>query len=381
MFRHLDRVLGLTMTDLLHTSDISFSGTHPLEVHLLYIRNLSNSAGMRSVLADIHGYSESESRKIAIKAARFVDLGLTYLDAASAVPERIRPVMQYYGYMNLAVAVVLIHRPTNWEKYRTHGAQDRTGSLSHLQLGSKVVEIGDGVLGLFNCVITGQSLPRNTRLTLRDLLNPIPMLTVELKEHFNHNAGRIRVWPTVTIDTSSSKCECQIKFEIVANGSDISANQAFPFPAAVFEEALPLLTSDFVRREITDTMALYVSKRSWNQSDFENAIAFRNKTAWQCVNFGGHSFVQESSNEESLEWIWQYHKRCRLLATLPASLLTSFLFSSLARYRPNLLDSVEETKINLLGRMFLAENPGFMIPAFRNLYYGRIHRVREAITY
>jgi hypothetical protein len=63
----------------------------------------------------------------------------------------------------------------------------------------------------------------------------------------------------------------------------------------------------------------------------------------------------------------------------PLGLLLAFALASLYRYRPNLLDSIESSKISLIFDVFLNEADGFLLPAFRNLIYGELlclHRSR-----
>lgn len=85
------------------------------------------------------------------------------------------------------------------------------------------------------------------------------------------------------------------------------------------------------------------------------------------INFGG----QEVDANGHVAFSWQVNSGSPLIPTLSASLLLSFVLASLSRYRPNLLDHVETSKVNLLFDVYSSEADGFVIPAFRNLLYGQ----------
>ena len=60
-----------------------------------------------------------------------------------------------------------------------------------------------------------------------------------------------------------------------------------------------------------------------------------------------------------------------MLPALTAHLLLAFALSSLCRYRANLLEQVLSSEISLLMEVFEGESDSTIIPAFRNLLFGR----------
>ena len=86
---------------------------------------------------------------------------------------------------------------------------------------------------------------------------------------------------------------------------------------------------------------------------------------FRACNFGG----QQVNGNLSVEFMWRFERASPILPTLTAGLLLSFVLASLSRYRANIVNRVESSKVNLLCEVFSSEADGFMIPAFRNLLY------------
>ncbi len=86
---------------------------------------------------------------------------------------------------------------------------------------------------------------------------------------------------------------------------------------------------------------------------------------FRACNFGG----QFANASLVVEYMWRFDRSSPILPTMTAGLLLSFALASLSRYRANVLDRVESSKVNLLCEVFSSESDGFMIPAFRNLLY------------
>ncbi len=86
---------------------------------------------------------------------------------------------------------------------------------------------------------------------------------------------------------------------------------------------------------------------------------------FKACNFG----AQHVNANLTVEYLWRFDRSSPILPTLTAGLLLSFVLASLARYRANILDRVESSKVNLLCEVFASEADGFMLPAFRNLLY------------
>lgn len=156
----------------------------PLKGHLAHIRNLASPAGLAPVLKERHGFRGQEAREFSKTISPFIAQGLQFFEASNHANHRVRPVLQYYAYLNLAVATVLIFRPPNWHAYRSHGAEDFTRSLKTISLSSKVVRVRKGVITLFHSILCAGALPKGP-IRLKDLLIPIRMISSELHHAFN----------------------------------------------------------------------------------------------------------------------------------------------------------------------------------------------------
>ena len=86
------------------------------------------------------------------------------------------------------------------------------------------------------------------------------------------------------------------------------------------------------------------------------------------INFGGHHVIEYFNNPKSYySWYSMNHKE--FIPTITASLLLSFSFASIVRYRPILLNKLMDSRLNFLFDIFVREADGFLLPAFRNLLY------------
>src|SRR5262249_52401123 len=104
----------------------------PIAAHVAYLRHLVRPSVLEQLLRDRHGCTKGKSKALASDIAPFLDQALLFYDSSRNIPLRVRPVLQYYAYLNFAVATVLIYEPNGWQQYRKHGAEDLTKSLQRI---------------------------------------------------------------------------------------------------------------------------------------------------------------------------------------------------------------------------------------------------------
>ena len=134
----------------------------------------------------------------------------------------------------------------------------------------------------------------------------------------------------------------------------------------LFRSAMPELANHYTVITKQPLRRSYTSKQRWSLGDRDQAEAFHHSMALRLINFGGQRVV----DDRSVQWGWRYHPNCPMIPTMSASLLLSSVIASLARYRANVLDAVENSDLNLLCELFTTESDAFVIPTFRNLLYG-----------
>jgi hypothetical protein len=149
----------------------------------------------------------------------------------------------------------------------------------------------------------------------------------------------------------------------------MSAKKNFPHPVASrrLETAMPLLTSQYVRERGSRQPVIYTSLEHWPSKT--TAIPSHRKNCIKLVNYGGHIVERSNQGAPRCMYAWQGTSRVRLLPTLTSILLFSFSLSSLARYRPALLDRITDSPFQLLIDSFVAESDHVFFSAIRNLLY------------
>ena len=96
----------------------------------------------------------------------------------------------------------------------------------------------------------------------------------------------------------------------------------------------------------------------------------------QVINFGGHTVVFNESKME-IEYNWYSMKYKDMISTLTASLLFSFSYASIARYRPSILNQLMNSRYNLIFDVFMKEADGHLLPSFRNLLYKEVIATKQ----
>jgi hypothetical protein len=350
----------------------------PVAAHLAHLRHLARPSGLQKVLRDVHEYPARDAKRLAEQVAPFVEQALNFHEVSRQAVARVRPLLQYYSYLNFAVAAVLIFRPPSWQDYKHHGAQDVARSLSRLTLASEIVRVRKGAISLFHSIVGGGPLP-SRNLTFRELVVPLPMLAAELDEFF-------RVRPLKLVVTASIQPPAAGDITHLANVYELKVHDEYEehrragflkrFPSKRLNGMMPVLTTAFSRSDVSDAVRRYISTQTWTTGHRDRAVRSLEESGLQLVNFGG----QLVDPEGSVQYFWRFDSRCALIPTATAGLLLSFALSSIVRYRANLLDRVESSKANLICEIFTSEAEGFMIPIFRNLLHGRAAHMERVST-
>lgn len=351
----MDGIIGPVLT--------ATTGGPPLQAHVAHLRHLSKPQTARRILKDRFNLNKEEVKESADPLAAHVNQALEFHEASRIVRHSVRPVLQYYSFLNLAVATILAYRPPNHLNTRSHGVSDRTHSLTAVDLSSKVIETDTGTVTKFHEILSAAPIERSV-FRLRELFVAIPMLAVELHDAFGVSITTIQV-RTSTItdnDTKPKPVRSQVQFN-VHWPSDTALNRK-RFPRKAVERAMPLLANGYEFASGDAQQAIYRSKKRWSTQQQRSASRTHSANCLRFVNFGGHITDSMGSHYQ-----WRYNPKTRILPTMTASLLTSFFLASVFRYRPKLARSLEDSRLNILAEVFINEADEFMLPAFRNLLY------------
>jgi hypothetical protein len=345
----------------------SFARMDPVAAHVAHIRHLARPAALEPFLRKRHGFGAQVAKKLAYEVAPFLDQALIFHDASRPAQLRIRPVLQYYTYLNLAVALVLIYQPLGWQGYRKHGVEDITRRLQRISLSSPAIRVRQGALTLFHSIISGARLPGQS-LTLRQLFVAIPMVSAELEQAFGLHSLSLRVSGGVRVTSGEADqlAGSYFTFQLSDRDNQPSGDPGLAkFPLNRLYKAMPALHTLYKPQQKRGHTRTFESRQKWSLGNKERAEIFHDSMAMKFINFG----AQEIDRTGQANYFWRVAKNCHILPTLTASLLLSFALASLSRYRANVLDRVESSQVNLLLEVFANEADGFVIPAMRNLLY------------
>ena len=269
--------------------------------------------------------------------------------------------LQYYCYLNLAVAVVVAYRPPNFEQYRLHGVEDRSHLLTTLNLRSVLVRAKRGAVPLFHSLMSGEQIERR-QFRLNELVGSIPLVRYELSELFGVPCECITAIEEVVKDGQSGLFHSQISFHC----SNVSGSDASLTKQRV-EKAMPDLARSYNLTKRQRHMLVYRSQRGWDTE--KDALREHRQNCMRLINYGGHMIQQDMLGTNSISYLWHGIARKPLLPTLSGALLLSFGLASICRYRPGLSKRVERSEVNLLLDIFVAEADAIVLPAMRNLLY------------
>jgi hypothetical protein len=341
----------------LFDNQYSVLGNNPLISHLTQIRLLCNPQSLITILIEVHSMSNSVARKLSKEVSPFIKQGLAFYETSATAPINVKPLLQYYAYLNFASAIVRIYQPPNWQFIKSHGVIDLTKSRTKIGINAKLVKIYNGVIPIFHSIFSDENL-FNESISLKELFSSIFMISVELTDHFNQ-----KLYP-ITVDHSIKKINNHYHSYIEYNMSNDS-NISLPIRRVL--KAIPSLRIEYNVHNKSTCSRVYISKMKWKLDDIKKASNFHNIKVLKLVNYGSQDV---KSNRENIKTRWNYNPGTRFLPLLSASLILSFAFSSLSRYRANLLSKSENTRLMNIFEVFINESDYFMVPAFRNLFYG-----------
>ena len=351
--------------DFLFPERSSYSTLPPLDAHICHLRHLSNPGAARLVLRKRFSVRTADLRKSAELFSAHIAQALDLYETAHASGPTVRPILQYYAYLNLAVAVILAYRPSNYVSYRQHGLQDRSATIQSLDLSSRVVEVTRGAIPLFHNVICSAGLPRRT-YRLREIVVAIPTISVELEDAFRVRSSQILAFQTLEFDRKTKRYHSQFRFELHTRDARRPVFRRIPVDR--LEQTLPHIKTAYKLKQRTDRLVIYSSKQEWVETDLESAQLFHRQSCFKAANAGGHQ-KYEDAGEPMTQFLWYLAPRTAVLPTMTASLMFAFVLASICRYRPCLVRQLEESRLNLLADVFVRESPGVLVPTFRNLLY------------
>ena len=334
-----------------------YSSVPALDVHVSHLRHLTNTRIARNILRERFRLNASQARETAKLVGEHVGQSLAFHEQSRSASAPVRPVLQYYCYLNLAVAAILAYRPTNFNQHGSHGVEDRTHALSTLKLSSIVVWVKRGAVPLFHSILSGVSL-YGKRFRLGQLAAGFQMVNHELEAEFGKAPQSIQVNDQVVKDMSGAWFS-EFSFEPEVGGQRIAPKR--------LKDAMPLLSSDYRQQPIVRDRIIYRSIANWTTRS--SALRIHKTNGLQLVNFGGHAMNSATFGSTGSIYMWRGVTRVPLLPTLSSILLMSFSLASVARYRPVLLQQAMASPIHLLLDTFVQEADGVYLPALRNLLY------------
>lgn len=348
----------------------------PIDAHLAMLRHLARPPALAQALFANHSYPMAKATKHAQTVAPYIQQGLAFLESAKRCAPSTQPLPRYYGYLNLAVAVVLIYQPANWQKHHSHGSKDLSRQLGRISLSAGVVAVETtGVIPLFHSVLCAGSLP-TAPITLRNLFSSVNLLAGELGQSFGVVTHTLEVGHRISLHKDSFHSHFELT---VPSQEGIEAR----FPSKRLGVAAPFLKKDYAMIEQRGGHRQYRSRRSWTKENLAAAEEYHYSTCLQLLNFGAQAITQTRGGTFNMATVdvhhrWSFTTSDPLLPALTASLLLSHAHSSISRYRPNLLGKIDSSRINLLFDSFALEADGLMVPAFRNLLSGEtVHLTRQ----
>ena len=333
----------------------------PVEAHCAHLRHIAAVATARRILRSKFGLSGSVLRDASSSVSAHVEQALHFHSQSLVAPQRIRPILQYYCYLNLAVAVVRAYRPPNFQQHRHHGVEDRSHSLKDLDLRSVLMVAKRGAVPLFHSLLSGEQI-YGRRFRLNELAASIPLISYELESLFGAKTQAIGVDEKVIQDGK------RYQSYVALRCADRNRGKARLTQARI-ERAMPSLRLHYQKVSTSYDSIVYHSKAGWHSQS--TAIRNHRSHCLQFVNYGGHSvFLQGGlTYNPSVEYSWHGISRKPLLPTLTGALLLSFGLASIARYRPVLAKRTEGSNVNVLLDTFIGEADAIVISAMRNLLY------------
>ena len=348
---------GLSMPEIIGPFKSISSTVSFLDAHIAHLRHLTNTGIARELLIKRFQFTAAQAKETAKLIGAHIGQSLEFHHQSRVAPITIRPVLQYYSYLNLAVATILAYRPPNYNQYRQHGVEDRTHALSSLDLSSIVLRVKQkGAVPLFHAIISDVPL-KNQRFRFGQLAAGFHMISHELETQFGKTPQAIQVIDEVKNISGSWYSEFSFTSFVGVKKAKIAPKK--------LEDAMPLLAADYQIEPSADEQIIYRSVASWsNQAE---ATRVHKTNGLKLINFGGHSFPPVGRPQ--CAYAWRGVSRVSLLPTLTSLMLLAFTLASVARYRPALLHKALNSPINLIVDTFIQEADAIYIPTIRNLLY------------
>ena len=346
------------MPNIIGPFEVVFSSMEPIEAHAAHLRHLSSDKAAKRLVQEKFRFTSQDSRQTSTILSSHVGQALQFHEESLKAPRSIRPMLQYYCYLNLAVAVVLAYKPPNFNQYRQHGVEDKSHALTTLCLSSVLVRAKKGAIPLFHSLMSDDSI-KGRQFRLNELAGCIPLVNYELSELFGVSSQNIIVNESVRKDNQSGFFYSRIQLQCGdGNGSKASLSRQR------VEKAMPALARAYTLTEDQRATLVYRSQQDWKVK--EDALKKHKSTCMRLINYCGHR-VQAGTLQPQYQW--HGIPRKGLLPTLSAALLLSFGLASISRYRPALARRIEGSEVNVLLDVFVAEADAIVIPAMRNLLY------------
>ena len=335
-----------------------FTSMSPLEAHAAHLRHLSSSDAAERLLQGKFAGTHKNTRESGAIVSAHVGQALEFYELGLKAPWTIRPVLQYYCYLNLAIAVVAAYRPSDVHNCRWHGVTDKSHLLSSIDLNSVLVRVNErGAIPLFHSLISGDGIEKST-FTLKQLVGAVRNLQFELSEIFDISLNRILVVDDIVPDVELRRFRSQVAFQRLDPDTVLSKPR--------IEKAMPDLVDQYDLKSHNTDLLLYQSQTDWDT--IGDASQMHRTNCMRLINYGG-GFVLDQNGESSLKYMWHGLPDCDFVPTLTASLILSFGLASICRYRPRVARLIEDSELYSLLDIFIREADGTVFPAMRNLLF------------
>jgi hypothetical protein len=334
----------------------------PGEAILSHLRHFTKPVISRDILISRYKRSKAQAKKDSINISAHVKQALEYHESSKKCSKQIKPVLQYYCYLNLAVAVIIAYRPMNYDGYRSHGVEDKTHGISNLNMSSPVIQVKKGAIPLIHSILSDEAINKKV-FRLNEIIGAIPLLSYEIEAAFKKEIHVIKISDRVIQDATKRTWSSELTFttQILSNEKAIGVQKT------KLQKAIPILENMYNILVDTNSKIVYQTKQTWTTEG--KAKINHNKNCAKIINFGGQLLVEDANLGYRSIYQWRYIKGKPLIPTITSTLLLSFVFATIARYRPILLEKIKESRYNLILDVFINETDGYIIPAFRNLLY------------
>lgn len=330
----------------------------PLDAHISHLRHLTNVKVTRELLRSAFKHPASYASDNSKIIAAHVDQALQFYGQSRDACMEVRPVLQYYCHLNLAVAVIIAYQPPNANQYRRHGVEDSTYALDKLDLASYLLKVKTGAVPLFHSVISDAPI-EGRRFRLGQLIAGFPMVHHELESRFGKETESIYI----NEDTNEVSGSWWSDYYFTYGGSI----EGRPSERRL-EAAMPILKAEYRKLKPNNRQTKYRSRSNWSTK--KAATRNHRQNGIKIINFGGQWIVDPLiGGEVHSAYSWHGVRRVLLLPTLTSILLLSFSLASVSRYRPLLLRNAMASPIHLLLDTFISEVDSVFIPALRCLLY------------